>query len=202
MSFTSEFITKENTLETELGTTVKGIKEIKIKVKQRASKRQSLTKTLIAIRERPPQTLKDINFYIGKLKSLYQSLTQLDFEIESYMLGEDLWSDDKFSDHSVIAETYRDDLELALSDLNEKLKSVSSSDSVGHSVSKLDIPKLELPKFDVVSNVELVVTSRSLAYGDPARIQSLFSRFRFSISFPGKWNFYVLFTRFLRYKFR
>ena len=116
MSFTSEFITKENTLETELGTTVKGIKEIKIKVKQRASKRQSLTKTLIAIREKPPQALKDINFYIGKLKSLYQSLTQLDFEIESYMLGEDLWSDDKFSDHSVIAETYRDDLELALSD--------------------------------------------------------------------------------------
>jgi hypothetical protein len=130
-------------------------KDIKAKVKQRAGKRQSATKTITKIEAEIPETEADIKFYTVKLSGILDSLVGLDDEIETFMLTSDLWDDCAYESQTEISEVYSDILNKTITNLNVKLACINrpSSSNTDHSgfetgTTKLKLPQIELPKFD------------------------------------------------------
>lgn len=140
------------------------VSNISAKLKQRAGKRQSLTKTIESYRSRLLLLSKnDAKFCLNKLDELHRILTELDGEIEHFMLGNELWKSDEYLSHASHSEAYLDKLSLFRIELQSHLDSgivpsTSSSSananndsnrSVGSSCSpNIKLPTVELPKFD------------------------------------------------------
>jgi len=127
-----------------------------VKIRLRASKRQSLTKTLDTIDRNFPTTNEQLSFCISKLKKLESEIGSLDCDIETYMLSNNLWDDAQLECQSSIAEEYSDRLGLTLCRLNAAMNSLTGSmqiqsgslDSNSALKSKLRLPDIELPGFD------------------------------------------------------
>jgi len=128
-----------------------------VKIRLRASKRQSLTKTLNLIDGNFPENNEQILFCINKLKKLESELNALDSEIIDFMLSNQLWTDEELESQSNISENYQDKLSLALIRLNGALSGVRASDTNMQSGSvsapvplkpRLKLPDIELPMFD------------------------------------------------------
>ena len=82
---------------------------MKSKVKQRAGKRQSVTKTLNKIEDSFEQLAKlDLKCFITKLNDLLSRIVVLDEEIEAFMLTNDNWTYDKYDENIAIYEEYTD----------------------------------------------------------------------------------------------
>lgn len=123
-------------------------------VKKRAIKRQSLTKTINKITAGPCDTEVDINFYIQKLTTLLSEITELDGDIESYMMEKQLWSDGEYQRQCDVSENYSDKAQHNLLMLNSKLNNLTQAPAVqcmdnnNSSMPKLKLPQVPLPVFD------------------------------------------------------
>ena len=133
--------------------------DVKTLIKRRGYKRQSLSKTLKALADNPPQTVNDINYFLSKLEDLRPILVGYDNEIELYMLNKDLWDGDTYAEQSEIADTYLDGLRKAVCNLKSEVQNMNTSsnsspnDSLNSSynnsnTNKLKLPPVELPHFN------------------------------------------------------
>ena len=121
---------------------------VKKLVTLRSSKRlQSLNtlKEVYSSRHTDPGMLH----FIDKLNKLTTSLTEWDTEINNHMLLNDFWSYEEFPKQSEICESYLDKIDKAIKALEDVKKTNSTSSGQTQSnCEKLNLPPLELPKFD------------------------------------------------------
>ena len=144
------FLSKVKMADTELCKAVEDKNsEVKILIKQRGFKRQSLTKSLNAVTQQPPLSLNNIEFYIDKLQNLKQNITKLDNDIDRLILAENQISDADYEGQVVICETYMDNLNLTLTSLKMKRAALTVTEYISVTNNNLQLPKLKLP------NVEL-----------------------------------------------
>ena len=128
-------------------------KEYKSLVKKRAAKRQSVTKCLNKIATEPCETELEINFFVQKLTTLRDEITEIDAAVECYMLEKDLWSDGEYNRQFEVAETYVDKIQQKLLLLNSKLViapvvNTSQQDNIPAGLPKLKLPQIPFPTFD------------------------------------------------------
>ena len=121
----------------------------------RMGKRTSATKTVNAvITTSAPLDASNLQFYIDKLSGLQATLLDLDGKINTFMLNNSLWSDDKYIKQDGLAEQYQDKIGRTIIALNKKLAACSpttGNDANASNVSaniKFNLPNMELPKFD------------------------------------------------------
>jgi len=124
-----------------------------IKIRLRANKRQSVTKTINTIESDFPSNSEQITFCITKLTKLQTDLCTLDSEVENFMLLNQLWSDSDLECQTEIADQYQDRISLILIRLNTALTSLSrpvvnSGPAASVLKPKLKLPDIELPFFD------------------------------------------------------
>jgi len=127
-----------------------------IKIRLRANKRQSATKTLNTIESGFPNNNEQISFCVTKLKKVQAELDVLDSDIENYMLTHNIWTDNELQNQSEIAEQYQDRINLMLIRLNTAtvsaaVQSSSASSGLATAVTvkpKLRLPDIEFPVFD------------------------------------------------------
>jgi hypothetical protein len=156
MLFNAKFMAESKKLDTELDNSVDGQDiGIKVKIKMRGNKRQSLTKTIATIEANYPMVKADIIFYFGKLTDINNNLVDLDSQITSYMLTEEVWDNDDYEKQSALCERYGDKWRQMMDKLTNSLDSLKNPVAIpGSSISgavalpKLKLPQVELPKFD------------------------------------------------------
>ena len=156
MSFNSEFIAESKKLETELNYSVDGQeKDIKVKIRIRVNRRQSLIRIISALEANYPISKLDIVFNIGKLTDLLSNLEVMDSQIESHMIAEELWDNPNCLKQSSLCESYTskvgnmlDKLKASLDSLKNPIAPNSSNNSSVLGLLKLKLPQVELPNFD------------------------------------------------------
>ena len=122
-------------------------------VEKRAVKRQSITKTINRIETGPCDSEVEINFFIQKLNSLLGEVTQIDGDVEGYMMDKQLWSDGEYQRQCDVAESYLDKTQHSLLMLNSKPNNLISLPAVhgidnNSSLPKLKLPQVPFPVFD------------------------------------------------------
>lgn len=157
MSLDSDFLARSSELQLTLESQVSRSKDpqLKVKIKQRSAKRQSLTKTIATLTSSTLEDECEIVFLIDKLETLKASLLELDTVIEELMLTGELWSADDHAKQIDLCDSYADKLGANLSRLKLLLRDkqvVTSVDShvttrVPSQLSRLKLPEIELPKF-------------------------------------------------------
>lgn len=133
---------------------------LSVKIRQRAGKRASATKTINQIKQTPPTSVTDIKFYISKLTSINNLLSSQNDEIESLMFSKNMFKSNSFYvKHSELCESYTDSITLLILSLTESLSKIEKSNAVPSPVvpnihatpgsgTKLKLPEIQLPKFD------------------------------------------------------
>jgi len=137
---------------------------ISLKIKLRSAKRQSATKALATLEHNFPESEADIRFNMEKLTTIRDNLINFDNEIEVYMLKE-AWDDETYFEQNSVCEEYNDKLSAMIVKLKIKLEHVhidntnmraraaavdaqDNAATVGANLTKLKLPKVELPVFD------------------------------------------------------
>ena len=134
-SFNEEFFEKDAALEESFSDhftkgKIKDVGIINAKIRQRAGKRQSLTKIIAAFKNLSDNlSERDIRFFLSKFDNLHSCLTELDSEIETFMLGANLWSSAEYIEHTSHSEDYFDQLSSAQISLNMNLSRINSESS-------------------------------------------------------------------------
>ena len=128
---------------------------IKGKIKQRGIKRGQTTKFVGKLINGMPETELNIKCAIKKLKDLQVAITDLDAEIDSYIVSSNDWSEGEYDQECEAVEHYHDIINEFIIRLESELElphSQSGRDSVSSNANtrpaKLQLPFVELPTFD------------------------------------------------------
>ena len=146
-----EFLNRSFKSENEINDAIKDADiDVKILIKQRASKRQSATKTLQSVESFDYNSPNAVSFFIVKLTNILNSLNDLDKEIETQLLKDNLTSTTQYDDMLGVSEGYNDRLNMAICRLkNINVVHQPSNQTAGQSsiTSKVKLPQVELPQF-------------------------------------------------------
>ena len=132
---------------------------IKARVRLRAGKRQSVTKTINAYESKIDMTIDEAKFFLSKLDDLNKFLKIADTEIETFMLENNLWSDREYDQQSDLSERYSDSISKACIDLKSLIELRANNSNVANnsnntsnidSTNRLRLPDLDLPTYSGV----------------------------------------------------
>ena len=155
MSSDAEFEEEVKKVDRKFLETITDENIIRGKIRRRAGKRQSLTKTLKKIEAMPtPISELDAKFFYTKIKDLSRVISELDEEIEGFMLTSDDRNDEDVEKNFEISESYSDIAIRALNCLENLLAEMSaprtdSSRNNSISTPQTNVPKLKLPQIDL-----------------------------------------------------
>ena len=130
-------------------------------IANRSAKRSQATKAVNKIDTQLDNLSEpDLKHYHAKLNELYQILTELDNDINSFLLTEQIWDMNKFQDESDRCDIYLDYIGKAIQKLTIKLDELTKTNTsqinsassnfqaTPTSSHKVPLPYIDLPKFD------------------------------------------------------
>ena len=118
---------------------------MKVKIGHRGNKRKSATKTVVSIENNFPDDKVSIEFYISKLTDLRDCLDEIDLEIMTIILENDLMNEEQQQKEYTECGEYHDKITYMLAQLKNCL--ATNTTTSGSSLPKLRLPDVELPSF-------------------------------------------------------
>ena len=129
--------------------------ELRVLLRQRSGKRQSLTKTLQTLGEGLPENLSGLTFYVDKLKQLKVDMIKLDDQVDAILAFCSEVENEEYLVLCAVNEAYIDNLNEMVIKLNTKNEDIGPQIVSGtvergsqSFLPRLQLPKVELPRFD------------------------------------------------------